>query len=91
MARLHLFEQGVGVLTIFFVISALPGLQDQWEWLESECYVISHNRTCIDAERKKAARCFLFICLRVHVIESSIFLADTRFFVSSVAPIGLAW
>jgi len=40
---------GVTILMIFFIISALPGLQDQWQWLESECYVISHNRTCIDA------------------------------------------
>ena len=41
-----------------FVALALPSLQEQWQWLEDECYVVAKDASCLgDSKITKDASC----------------------------------
>lgn len=51
-------EQGAFMFLALFVALALPSLQEQWQWLEDECYIVASSCT---GESK--GRCYVRVAL----------------------------
>ena len=43
-----------------FVALALPSLQEQWQWLEDECYIVAKNSSCLEDSK---GRCYVRVAL----------------------------
>ena len=51
-------EQGAFMFLALFVALALPSLQEQWQWLEDECYIVASS-----CPGESKGRCYVRVAL----------------------------
>lgn len=61
-------EQGAFIFLALFVALALPSLEEQWQWLEDECYIVAQDSSCIGGNK---GRCYVLVALSSSPICSS--------------------